>query len=70
MTQSAPYPIILRREGDYAVVEIDTGIPNKEGSAWVEVIRERLDGNFSHIVEPSGIEAAMQQHYTGGRRHD
>lgn len=63
MTQSAPFPIMLRREGDYAVVEIDTGVPNKDGSRWVEVIRERLDGNFSHIVEPGGIEGAIHRHY-------
>jgi hypothetical protein len=25
----------------------------------VEVIREHLDGQFSHCVHPSGIEAAM-----------
>lgn len=56
-------PIRLRREGDDAVVEIDTGIPNKNGKTFVEVIRERADGAFSHIVEPSGIESAIDRHY-------
>ena len=36
MTTSAPYPIRLRRHGDHVIVEIDTGIPNKEGSSFVE----------------------------------
>lgn len=56
-------PIRLRREGDYAVVEIDTGVPNKDGNSFVEVIRERADGAFSHIVEPRGIKAAKDRHY-------
>lgn len=46
--------IALRRIGDYAVVEIEA----KPG-LWIEVIRESLDSNFSHIVEPLGIEEAM-----------
>jgi len=43
--------IWLRREGDHAVVlaEVD--------GEWVEVIREHVDGPFSHIVEPNGIRA-------------
>ncbi len=45
-------PIMLRREGDWAIVEVEAR-PGK----WVEVIREALDSNFSHIVEPLGIEA-------------
>lgn len=56
-------PIRLRREGDYAVVEIDTGIPNKDGETFVEVIRENCDSAFSHIVEPRGIEGALDRHY-------
>lgn len=42
-------PILLRREGDMAIVEVE--INNK----WVEVIREHLDSNFSHCVHPLGI---------------
>lgn len=63
MSASAPYPIRLRRDGNHAVVEIDTGIPNKHGDTFVEVIREHVDGPFCHIVEPSGIERAKDQHY-------
>lgn len=49
--------IWLRREGDYAVVLLQE--PNK--SEWIEVIREFLDGNFSHIIEPLGIEAEFDR---------
>ncbi len=28
---------------------------------WVVVIRERADGCYSHIVEPSGIQAAIER---------
>ena len=59
------YPICLRREGDDVIVEIDTGIKNSSGISFVEVIRERFDAAFSHIIEPSGIEAAIQRHYNG-----
>jgi hypothetical protein len=50
----SPSPAIwLRRDGEHVAVLIDVcGI-------WIEVIRERADGAFSHIVEPSGILAAM-----------
>jgi hypothetical protein len=50
-----PVPITglhLYRDGDYAVVAIEYG------GRWVVVIRERCDGIFSHIVEPSGMRAA------------
>lgn len=49
-------PIALRRVGEYAVVEIET-LPGQ----WLEVIREHLDGNFSHIIEPLGIEEVMRR---------
>lgn len=49
--------IWLRREGDYAVVLLQE--PNK--SEWIEVIRESLDGNFSHIIEPTGIQAEFDR---------
>jgi len=29
------------------------------GGEWVEVIRERADDNYSHIVEPMGIRARL-----------
>lgn len=37
--------IHLRREGDFVVVEV------RADDGWVEVIRERDDGPFSHIVD-------------------
>ena len=45
--------IILVREGDDAVVKIE------RGGKQIEVIREGLDGNFSHCVSPIGIESAI-----------
>lgn len=47
--------IHLFRTGEYVVVaaEID--------GKWVEVIRERHDGAFSHIVEPSGMRRAIER---------
>jgi len=55
--------IHLLRLGDYAIVnaEID--------GQWVEVIKERYDGSFSHIVEPDGMrKAAPCKHEFGGWR--
>lgn len=46
--------IQLLRDGDYVIVKVET-VPGE----WIEVIRESLDGNFSHVVEPLGIEQAM-----------
>lgn len=43
----------LRAEGDYAILEIETE------KGWVELIRERLDSPFSHIIEPAGIEGRI-----------
>jgi hypothetical protein len=45
--------IHLMRQGQHAVVEVEVG------ELWIPVIRELYDGNFSHIVEPVGIEAEM-----------
>jgi hypothetical protein len=50
-----PIPVTgiwLRREGDDAVVlaEVD--------GRWRRLIGEALDGQFSHIIEPSGITKA------------
>lgn len=39
----------LRKSGEHTVVDVEIG------GAWIEVIRERTDGEFCHIVEPSGI---------------
>ena len=43
--------IMLRKEGEYTIVEAEIG------GTWIEVIRERSDGSFSHIVEPDGMYA-------------
>lgn len=40
----------LKREGDDAVVCVET-----PAGRWVEIIRERIDGSFSHICEAAGI---------------
>lgn len=49
--------IWLRREGDYAVVLVETKIDGV--STWVEVMREHIEGAFSHIIEPSGVESRI-----------
>jgi len=41
--------IYLVRSGDYALVKAEID------GRWVTVIKEHLDGNFSHIVEEGGI---------------
>jgi hypothetical protein len=41
--------IRLRKDGEYTVVDAEIG------GAWIEVIRERSDGEFCHIVEPDGM---------------
>lgn len=46
----------LVAEGDYAVLKIES-----EKGIWVELIRERLDSPFSHIIEPAGIENAIKK---------
>lgn len=47
--------IMLRRYGNYAIVEAE--IDGK----WVMVVSEPLDSNFSHIVEPSGMRLAVER---------
>lgn len=42
--------IWLRREGDYAVVLVE--YPNGE---TIEVIREHVDGSFSHFIHDWGL---------------
>ncbi len=41
--------IRLRKDGEHTIVDAEIG------GVWIEVIRERSDGEFCHIVEPSGI---------------
>lgn len=41
--------LMLRAEGEYAILEIEVD------GKWIELIRERLDSPFSHIIEPQGI---------------
>jgi len=43
--------IRLRKSGEYTVVDAEIG------GVWIEVIRERSDGEFCHIVEPGGVMA-------------
>lgn len=62
------YPIRLRRVGDFAVVEIDTGVKDTEGNTFIELIRERYDAAFSHIIEPRGIDRAITDHYATVRK--
>lgn len=47
----------LCKEGEHTVVKAEVG------GQWIPVIRERSDGEFSHIVEASGISAL---YYHGG----
>lgn len=47
---------MLRAEGEYAILEMEV-----EKGKWVELIRERLDTPFSHIIEPAGIQSAIHQ---------
>jgi hypothetical protein len=44
--------IHLFRTGEHVVVSVEIG------GTWIEVIRERHDGAFSHIIEPAGMYAA------------
>ena len=50
--------IRLRRDGDFAVVEVEC-----EGEIY-EVIREYLDGQFCHTVEPLGILEVLEREVT------
>jgi len=44
--------IHLHKDGEHTVVKAEIG------GAWIEVIRERSDGEFSHVVYPTGMYAA------------
>ena len=48
-------PIWLRREGEHVIVEVSLK------GEWVPVIKEHIDGNFSHCVEPIGIDEEFQR---------
>lgn len=41
--------IRLRKSGEHTVVDAEIG------GAWIELIRERSDGEFCHIIEASGM---------------
>ena len=61
-------PIRLRTDGPDIVVEIDFGVPNKDGESHVEVIREKLypfeaEFEICHEVVDAGIERAKHEHY-------
>jgi hypothetical protein len=45
----------LVAEGDYVLLKIEV---NKE---WVTLIKEPKDSPFSHIIEPSGIQAKIDK---------
>lgn len=47
--------LMLRREGDYAVVEVERLLADGTHK-WYEIIREHHDGQYSHIAEPSKIQ--------------
>lgn len=52
MSKDESVPVMgirLRKDGKHTVVDAEVG------GAWIEVIRELSDGEFCHIVEPSGI---------------
>ena len=57
----------LIRLGTDAVVRVEID------GTWMEVVRESLDGEFSHIVEPNGIQAVKvqisDQHAPPGQMH-
>jgi hypothetical protein len=53
-------PLWLVAEGEFAVLKMESNKGN-----WVELIRERLDAPFSHIIEPLGIIRKMENHQPG-----
>jgi hypothetical protein len=48
--------LCLRAEGEYVVLEIE-----ESKGGWVEIIRERIDSPFSHIIEPAGIKIEIKK---------
>ena len=61
----------MKKSPDYEPVEVtgiwllrlgnDVFVKAEIDGAWVEVIREGIDGSFSHIVEPGGMRKAAGQ---------
>lgn len=51
--------LFLRAEGDDVVLEIEV-----EKGKWVELIREKMDSPFSHIIEPLGIKKRVKDGIT------
>ena len=47
-------PIWLKREGPWVLVQVECD------GEWITVIKEHIDGNFSHCVEPQGIVEALE----------
>ena len=47
--------IRLRQEGEHTIVDAEIG------GTWIEVIRDRSDGQFCHIVEAAGM---YKRYYT------
>jgi hypothetical protein len=58
MTKNDDVPVMgirLRKEGSHTIVDAEIG------GEWTEIIRERSDGEFCHIVEASGIWSRYYQ---------
>lgn len=55
----------LGREGDYAAVKV--WMPD---GTYREVIREHLDGCFSHCVHAGGIRRAADKESAGVKSHE
>jgi hypothetical protein len=57
VTKQQPIPVSgvwLRKEGERVIVAVEI-----EGK-WIDVITEREEGPFSHIVEPDGIREGVR----------
>lgn len=55
MSNTTYHALHLLAEGEYAVLKIEVN------GKWVELIRERLDSPFSHIIEPLGIQREVDK---------
>jgi hypothetical protein len=51
--RDAERAVWLRRHGDYAIVAIE------HKGEWIDLIHEHVDGCFSHIIEPLGIQSKI-----------
>jgi hypothetical protein len=66
MTSHESVPVLgirLRKDGEHTVVDAEIG------GTWIEVIRERTDGEFCHIIEPSGMYSRYYAN-PGDRQYD